>query len=135
MADGLERRVSLRLFPSNPRSDGEVVEIPVTHGVKLAIHAKNTRHRGDVLFTPQGDVVFAHNIAKVRPAPEQEMRFEFVESDGLDDEGAPDRRRTVRVQPGGVAGLWPQETKTDRIMHSGRRFLRLEVASVLAEGE
>lgn len=133
MADGLERRVTLKLFPSNPRIHGEVVEIPVTQGIKLPIHAKNTRHLGDVLFTPQGDVVFAHNIAKIRPAPFDAERFEFVESDGLEDEGAPNRRRSIRVHPGGVAGLWPQETGTDRIVHGGRRFLRLEVVNVLSE--
>lgn len=135
MADGLERRVSLILFPSNPRRDGETVEIPVTYGVKLAIHAKNTRRLGEVMFTPQGDVVFPDNVAKVRPAPGEERRFEFVELDGLEEEEVLNRRRSVRVQPGGIAGVWPRETATARIMHNGRRFLRLEVTSVLQEGE
>lgn len=133
MADGFERRVTLRLFPSNPRHEGEVVELPVAHGIKLPIKAKNTRHRGDVICTPQGQLVFTHDIAKVRPAPFDAARFEFVESDGLDEEGAPNRKRTYRVQPGGVAGLWPQETTTDRIVHDGRRFLRMEVVAVLDE--
>jgi len=133
MLGDLERRVTLKLFPSNPRREGEVVEIPVTYGIKLPIHAKNTRHLGDAMFTPQGDVVFPHDIAKVRPAPGEEARFEFVDTDGLEDGGVPNRRRTIRVQPGGVAGLWPKETGTDRIVYGGRRFLRLEITSVLGE--
>ena len=135
MIDGLERRVTLKLFPSSPKTPGEVIEIPVEFGVTLAIHAKNSIPRGEVMFTPQGDVVFSHDIAKVRPAPAEEGRFEFVDSDGLEEEGAPDRRRSFRVQPGGIAGLWPRETITDRIMHAGRRFLRLEISSVLVDGQ
>ena len=65
MIDGLERRVTLKLFPSSPKTPGEVIEIPVEFGVTLAIHAKNSTRRGKVMFTPQGDVVFSHDIAKL----------------------------------------------------------------------
>lgn len=133
MSDGLERRVTLTLFPSSPRVPGETVEIPVEYGVKLAIHAKNTKHRGSVIFTPQGQVIFQHDIAKVRPAPGGEVNFQFVDTDGLEDEGLPDRRRMFRLQPGGILGLWPRENQTDRIMYGGRRFLRLEAAAIIAE--
>lgn len=134
MSDNLERRVTLRLFPSNPRYDGEVVAIPVEYGIKLPIRAKNLRTRGEVIFTPQGQVIFDHAIAKVRPAPGEEGRFEFVESDGVDEERIGGGRREFRVQPGGVAGVWPRETQTDRFLHAGRRFLRLEIASLLTDG-
>jgi hypothetical protein len=133
MSDNLERRVRLLLFPSNPRFSGEVVEIPVEYGVKLPIRAKNLRLRGEVIFTPQGQVIFDHAVAKVRPAPDSSERFEFVESDGIDEEQSGGGRREFRVQPGGVAGVWPRETQTDRFLHEGRRFLRLEVASLLTD--
>ncbi len=133
MSDGVERRVTLKLFPSNPKTPEEVVEIPVEQTLQLSIHAKNTSHRGDVRFTPQGRVIFHHNIAKVRPAPSEATSFSLVESDGLDESGDPHRERTFRLKPGGVLGLWPQETKTDRIMYQGRRFLRLEASAMIAE--
>jgi len=97
----------------------------------LQIIAKNGAQRGTVRISPGGNIDFPNDKARVRPSPFFAQAFEFVDGDGWEDGPKDVGHRHLRVCLGGVAGLWPQEQSVDRISYKGRRFLFVEVASVL----